>query len=1028
MNPAATINSQLTLLSVRGVGSIKIDRYYPKESMVGSRSAAMVQREKMANLLDNPTYRVKRARSLCRAKNDLPGKLLTCFWRGDALDEGAAIISINGKESMQVVIGGQVRGYVTLNDGYNHVEVRVIDENGNTGVSHPAIIKREIASVPARLRRHLRLGKSKSTRRDRELNLGLDEIKIVLSWDTASTDIDLHVFDPTGNHAFFINKDGIPGASIDVDDRNGYGPEIFSYLSPVPGIYRVTVDAFNIHNIYTTAALEISVGGRVIFSGSYLFTESDFNDTNGDPDGASPHAFWNASTFEIGSLAITRVETQQESVSTQAAIFTTMQGENEIFITTSAPENVHDSDILYDIEEVVEGFVLVSPSTVGRRTSFVVRHAPLTSLTLPASHALEFRIKAYTLTNGERQESAPVVIRQDWRSQIRQEYLDKQEFDPTFVRQVPSRDLIISRSQFALQFQSPYFTFDELAQYSDYYSTAGLSVIQNSAAIANTLRTAWGYPLRCTSGWRNPRRNDGLSGSVPNSFHQVGDAVDLNPSWDSSKWPSNVPGCGEVTSFETAQAALFCLARQTFDQSMYFIDLHNNHLHVHQHTSEDADGDEKYGVEQSSETFFETGSLTILGEGISSYVYWPETPSSGVTLGIGYDIGSRSAADVRAQLMEAGMAEEQATLISGGAGLKGVEAKEWVQDNRAEVGLLDEVVVRRLFAAQLPEYTQQAKALATDTNDTLYGARSREVIANKPLYTYVMTEDQWNSLHPAMVELITDLKFHGGFYGYDRIARINELLIEHDGNHLEQFKKIATLFVASEVGLGGGYSYMDTYALAVGLTPGNTETFYGVAADALRGCTERRGRIRLSFIKSVISALERGEVEMKPPPEPSPGSNDCILENPHEAATCEPGSDGCYTPRASFVRNAIISCFPDSQLAPTTYKLHSGYGNSMDAWPKGGGYRIKADGDLKIEMDKLALWLMENHSDLKIYYIMFYNRIWNPSRDAFGIWWDCNTPLPGTNPPKYRCVCAREGTCGDVTQGHFDHLHLTVLF
>ena len=76
MIPAATINSHLSLLSDRGVGSIKIDRYYPKESMVGSRSAAMVQREKMANLLDNPTYRVKRARSLCRAKNDLPGKLL----------------------------------------------------------------------------------------------------------------------------------------------------------------------------------------------------------------------------------------------------------------------------------------------------------------------------------------------------------------------------------------------------------------------------------------------------------------------------------------------------------------------------------------------------------------------------------------------------------------------------------------------------------------------------------------------------------------------------------------------------------------------------------------------------------------------------------------------------------------------------------------------------------------------------------------------------------------------------------------
>ena len=100
----------------------------------------------------------------------------------------------------------------------------------------------------------------------------------------------------------------------------------------------------------------------------------------------------------------------------------------------------------------------------------------------------------------------------------------------------------------------------------------------------------------------------------------------------------------------------------------------------------------------------------------------------------------------------------------------------------------------------------------------------------------------------------------------------------------------------------------------------------------------------------------------------------------------------------------------------------------MDAWPKGGGYRIKADGVLKNEMDNLADWLMENAKDLKLYYMIFYNRIWNPSLDAPGVWWDCNTPLPGTDPPKYRCACKKEGTCEDVTQGHFDHLHLTVLY
>jgi hypothetical protein len=62
---------------------------------------------------------------------------------------------------------------------------------------------------------------------------------------------------------------------------------------------------------------------------------------------------------------------------------------------------------------------------------------------------------------------------------------------------------------------------------------------------------------------------------------------------------------------------------------------------------------------------------------------------------------------------------------------------------------------------------------------------------------------------------------------------------------------------------------------------------------------------------------------------------------------------------------------------------------------------------------------MNNHASLKVQYIIFYNRIWNPSRDAVGVWADCSATR--------RCACYSAGTCGDVTQGHFDHLHLTVL-
>jgi len=105
-------------------------------------------------------------------------------FEGNNLNEGIGIVSINGKETIQTVTGGQIRGYVSLNEGYNHVEVRVTGPNGNTGVSRPAIITRETSQVSTRSRRFLRLGET--TRRHLELSANT-EIKIVLSWNTVGT-------------------------------------------------------------------------------------------------------------------------------------------------------------------------------------------------------------------------------------------------------------------------------------------------------------------------------------------------------------------------------------------------------------------------------------------------------------------------------------------------------------------------------------------------------------------------------------------------------------------------------------------------------------------------------------------------------------------------------------------------------------------------------------------------------------------------------------------------------------------------
>jgi hypothetical protein len=48
-----------------------------------------------------------------------------------------------------------------------------------------------------------------------------------ISWDTAATDVDLHVWDEAGHHAWFRDPGAVPGGELSEDDRYGFGPEHF---------------------------------------------------------------------------------------------------------------------------------------------------------------------------------------------------------------------------------------------------------------------------------------------------------------------------------------------------------------------------------------------------------------------------------------------------------------------------------------------------------------------------------------------------------------------------------------------------------------------------------------------------------------------------------------------------------------------------------------------------------------------------------------------------------------------------------
>lgn len=69
-------------------------------------------------------------------------------------------------------------------------------------------------------------------------------LRVVLSWDSPGTDLDLHVLAPDGGHAWYGNRVMKNGGAIDVDVTTGYGPEIFSSASPPRGLYHVYVNYF----------------------------------------------------------------------------------------------------------------------------------------------------------------------------------------------------------------------------------------------------------------------------------------------------------------------------------------------------------------------------------------------------------------------------------------------------------------------------------------------------------------------------------------------------------------------------------------------------------------------------------------------------------------------------------------------------------------------------------------------------------------------------------------------------------------
>lgn len=145
------------------------------------------------------------------------------------------------------------------------------------------------------------------------------------------------------------------------------------------------------------------------------------------------------------------------------------------------------------------------------------------------------------------------------------------------------------------------------------------------------------------------------------------------------------------------------------------------------------------------------GRLTFDAEGheggrFHSRQFHVPSSGSGLTIGRGYDMKSRSKSEVRDDLTAAGLDPATAALISQAAGKRGDDAEEFIEENNLESFQISPKVQLELFKIEYGRQEADAKRLAT-----------------KPDVVKKYGKTNWSRLNPAIRTVVVDLRFRGDY-------------------------------------------------------------------------------------------------------------------------------------------------------------------------------------------------------------------------------------------------------------------------